>query len=163
MYSKLLPLISQALFYKLDVGIDFKVANQQRNLTFPKTPNIADQASKLLDRSLYIQLKNQLDRYRLHAGTTEFLNYEPIFFILTSAWLILGGLCQSFVVIKHIAAQSYIPFIWKVAIVLSSFFLMGPLFIYFFSIFIILTSSAPDPEKKRILLLVGSTINHMNL
>jgi hypothetical protein len=163
MYAKLLPLISKVLFYELNVGVDIKVANQQRILTFPNsknTPNIAAQASRLLNSSLYIHLKTHPTP---GSPTTESLNYEPSHFILTSAWLILGGLCKSFLVIKHIPSQSYIPFIWKVAIILSSFFLMGPLFIYFFAIFIILTSSAHDCEKKRILLLVGSTIKQMNL
>jgi hypothetical protein len=141
------------------VGVDIKVANQQRSLAFPKTPNIADQVSKLFTRSLYIHEKTSFPS----PPFPEYIYYEPIHFILTTTWLVFGGLFQSSAVLKNVSKQPYIPFIWKVAIILSSFFLMGPLFIYFFSIFTILTSNASIPEKKRVLLLVGSMIKQINM
>jgi hypothetical protein len=155
MYVKLLFLISQVIFYILDVGVDIKIANEHRSLTFPSNASIAYQASKLLNRKLYIRLDKTF-MYPL-----ESLNYEPIHFLLTTTWQILGGLIQSAVILKNMKKQTYIPLIWKVAIIISSFLLMRSLFIYFFSIFIILTSNASIPEKNRILLLVGSVIKQM--
>jgi hypothetical protein len=98
-----------------------------------------------------------------YVSPVEYFNYEPIHFLLTTAWLVLGGLFQSSVLLKNIQNQWYIPLIWKVAIIMSSLFMMGPPFIYFFSIFTILTSNASIPEKKHILFLVGSRIKQMHL
>jgi hypothetical protein len=163
MFLKLLGLISQVFFYELDLGVDIKVANQQRNLAFTscnqKDTTIFDQASRLFNRTFYIHLNFHSETYE----PLKSLNYEPIHFILTTAWLVLGGLFQSFVILKNIQKQSYIPLIWKVAIMISSFFLVGPLFIFYFCIYTILISNASTPEKERILLLVGSMIKLMNL
>jgi hypothetical protein len=162
MYAKLLLLFSQVLFYELDYGVDIRISNQQRNLIFSshniKALDIADQARRFFNKTLYIK-QSKINKFE----TLVSFNYEPIHFILTTAWLVMGGLFQSFVVLKSIQDQPYIPIIWKVAIVISTFFLIGPLFIFYFSIFILLNSNTSIPEKKRIILLVDSRNKQINL
>jgi hypothetical protein len=169
MYTKLLSLISQIIFYEVDLGVDFKVANQQRNLIFSDTLNIYGQANQLLNKTFYVHsyetpyrnltMDEPVDYDLINI---EYLYYEPMHFLLTATWLVLGGFFQSFVVLKNIQNQTYIPLIWKLAIIISSLFMMGPLFIYFFCIFVIITSDASIPEKKLILILVGFIIKQMN-
>jgi hypothetical protein len=59
MYMKLITLISQVLFYELDMGADINVAIQQHTLTFSpykekqENLSIADQFRKLSDRSVF--------------------------------------------------------------------------------------------------------------
>jgi hypothetical protein len=40
-----------------------------------------------------------------HEEVTEELNYEPIHFVLTSTWLVMGGLFQTCVVLRNIQNQ----------------------------------------------------------
>jgi hypothetical protein len=155
MLFKILSLISKILFYELDLGVDVKVANQQWNLLpFQENSSFDDKASLLLNRTLYITQNKVL----FSKAVTESLNYETVHFLLTITWLVLGGLFQSLIVLPNLKNQYYIPFIWRVAIRLSSLFLMGPLYVYFFSSFFIVTSKASIPEKQSILLKVGSMI-----
>jgi hypothetical protein len=156
MYMKLVPLIFRVFFYALDFGSDIKVANQQRKLTFSshnlENLSIADQATSFFNRTFYKYIQLESDIKILS------LNYEAIHFIMTTAWLVLGGMFQTSVIVKNIQNQAYIPLIWKVAIIMSSVFMMGPLFISYFSIFTILVSNGSILDKKRSLLLVGSII-----
>jgi hypothetical protein len=171
MLVKILSLISKIIFYELDVGVDIKVAKEQWNLLpFQENSSFDDKANQLLNRTLYI-LQNDID-FDCHGVSvkktscnypTESLNYEPVHFLLTVTWLVLGGLFQFLIMLPNLKNQSYIPFIWKVAIGLSSLFVMGPLYIYFFSLFFIATSKASIPDKKRILLMVGSMVKQMDL
>jgi hypothetical protein len=134
MYVKLLSLISQVVFYELDVGVDIKVANQQRKLIFPKNLSLAEQASRLFERTLYINQKPDIEsdiesdipgrtgRTDLEqtwkpvgqtdsrpdsraAVVTESLNFQPIHFVLTTTWVILGGLIQSYALLKNVKKQ----------------------------------------------------------
>jgi hypothetical protein len=152
-----------------------KVANQQRHLsflsenhTFLATQNIVDQARGARGFfSLDFYFEKGVNWHWSHRNTNpafliQSIKYEPIHFLLTTTWMLLGGLIQFLVILRNIRIQPYIPLIWKAAIISSSFFLMGPLFIYFFCIFTILTSNASIPEKKNIILLVGSINKHMD-
>lgn len=114
--------------------------------------SIADQATSFFNRTFYKYIQLESDIKILS------LNYEAIHFIMTTAWLVLGGMFQTSVIVKNIQNQAYIPLIWKVAIIMSSVFMMGPLFISYFSIFTILVSNGSILDKKRSLLLVGSII-----
>jgi hypothetical protein len=147
MYVKLLSLVCQVLFYELDVGVDIKVAKEQHDLTFfgPRTNQTIFSKEMYTNKGVSSKDLN--------------LNYEPFHFLLSSAWLILAGLFQSLIILTNIKKQKYIPLIWKLAIGVSSFFLLGQLFIYYFAIFTIFASNASIPEKKRIVFLVGSIVN----
>jgi hypothetical protein len=119
MFVTLLCLISRVIFFELDVGVDIRVANQKRKSSLKivkdstEIPNIAEQFSCLFDRDLYVFKDNT------YSTPLESLDFEPIHFLLTTAWLLSGGIIQSVVLMKNIRNQSYIPFIWKAAIIMS--------------------------------------------
>jgi hypothetical protein len=91
MFTKLLSLIVKIIFYEVDLGVDIKVANQQHNIIFPNNPTICAQADKLLNRTFYVHSYNMSHKLiDFQTDTIEYLYYEPMHFLITTAWLVLG-------------------------------------------------------------------------
>jgi len=141
MLLKVLAICFTVVFFYYDVGLDFILGKELRELAFPDgaLPRRAiGQMAHSAEPPVGVSLGNQISYSMLGSSDAMFGDDAPYYrgmhFFWTFFWIFFAGFAEAILVAVQLPKQDYMSIEWRIVIMIGSLFLLGPNLIYLYII-----------------------------